>query len=79
MSSILRLESSRANGAKSRGPVTAAGKQTSAANAIHATGSVTLELLNRYEVRYSREYHRTLVYFKAHRSKISKQTEPNIG
>ena len=193
MSSLLRIASSRANGAKSRGPVTAAGKLASAANAIHATGPVTpegkarvsqnatrhgmlaqsvvlhsesdagftalladlidefqpetpsetrlieimavadwrrsrlwclemahythaihaqerandpiadhenseipsmhtalaftflcdhtrtLELLNRYEVRYSREYHRTLVYFKAQRGKISKQTEPNIG
>jgi hypothetical protein len=45
----------------------------------------SLELLNRYEVRYSREYHRTLVYFKALRaerrmmSQISKRTEPNIG
>jgi hypothetical protein len=45
----------------------------------------SLELLNRYEVRYSREYHRTLVFFRAQRaerrmnSKISKQTEPNIG
>jgi hypothetical protein len=119
MSSILRTESSRANGAKSRGPVSAIGKAASAANAIHAHGESdagftallaeildefqpetpseipsmhtalaftflcdhtrTLELLNRYEVRYSREYHRTLVYFKAQRGKISKRTEPNIG
>lgn len=47
--------------------------------------SRALELLNRYEVRYSREYQRTLVYFNAQRAErerkgqISKRTEPNIG
>ena len=196
---MLRIESSRANGAKSRGAVTKAGKIASAANSIHSTGPITsdgrarssqnairhgmlaasvvlpseaspaftellsglqdefqpetaserrlveimavadwrrsrlwclemaeyvhavhkqerlndpfadqenseipsmhtalaftslsddsraLELLNRYEVRYSREYHRTLMYFKALRnergkkSQISKRSEPNIG
>ena len=47
--------------------------------------SRALELLNRYEVRYSREYHRTLVYYNAQRAErrknnlISERTEPNIG
>jgi len=49
--------------------------------------SRALELLNRYEVRYSREYQRTLICFKAQRaerirdskSEISERTEPNIG
>jgi hypothetical protein len=47
--------------------------------------SIALDRLNRYEVRYGRDYHRTLVYFKALRaerrmkSQISKRTEPNIG
>jgi hypothetical protein len=43
MSSILRIQSSRANGAKSRGPVSPAGKRASAANAAHSTGPVTPE------------------------------------
>ena len=47
--------------------------------------SRALELLNRYEVRYSREYHRTLLYLKAlrreHQNKrqISKRSEPDLG
>jgi hypothetical protein len=43
MSSALRIESSRANGAKSRGPVTPAGKAASAANASRSTGPATPE------------------------------------
>jgi hypothetical protein len=47
--------------------------------------SRSLELLNRYEVRYSREYLRTLIYYKSQRSdrgknsQISKRTEPKTG
>jgi hypothetical protein len=47
MSSILRKEASRANGAKSHGPVSVAGKVASAANSIHAAGPVTPEGLAR--------------------------------
>jgi len=79
MSSTLRIAASRANGARSRGPVTEAGKLASAANGIHAHGAVTPEgqarsaqLLNRYEVRYSREYQRTLIYYKAQRAERMK-------
>jgi len=43
MTSILQKTSSRANGAKSRGPVTNAGKLISAANSAHAVGPVTPE------------------------------------
>jgi hypothetical protein len=47
--------------------------------------SRALELLNRYETRYAREYQRTLIYYKSQRAErerkgqISKRTEPNIG
>ena len=41
MSSILQIEASRANGAKSRGPVTLAGKLASLANSARSTGPVT--------------------------------------
>jgi hypothetical protein len=43
MSSILRIASSRANGAKSRGPLTEEGKRASAANSAKSTGPVTPE------------------------------------
>jgi hypothetical protein len=43
MSSILRIAASRANGAKSRGPVTVAGKLASLGNAAKSTGAVTPE------------------------------------
>ena len=41
--SPLQIAASRANGAKSRGPVTAAGKRASAANSANSTGPVTPE------------------------------------
>jgi hypothetical protein len=41
MSSILRIAASRANGAKSRGPVTAAGRLAALANSAKSTGPVT--------------------------------------
>jgi hypothetical protein len=47
--------------------------------------SRSLHLLNRYEVRYSREYRSTLIYYRAQRAdrerneRISKRTEPDIG
>jgi hypothetical protein len=41
MSSILRIAASRANGAKSRGPVTVAGRLASLANSAKSTGPVT--------------------------------------
>jgi hypothetical protein len=43
MSSILAIEASRANGAKSRGPVTIAGKLAALANSAKSTGPVTPE------------------------------------
>jgi hypothetical protein len=47
MSSILRAEASRANGAKSRGPVTDAGRRASQANSAKSSGPVTPEGLAR--------------------------------
>ncbi len=43
MSSKFRIAASRANGAKSRGPVTDEGKRIAALNTIHSTGPVTPE------------------------------------
>jgi hypothetical protein len=43
MSSSLRIQASRANGARSRGPVTEDGKRASAANSAKSTGAVTPE------------------------------------
>jgi hypothetical protein len=43
MSSRLRIDASRANGAKSRGPVTVAGRLASLANSAKSTGAVTPE------------------------------------
>jgi hypothetical protein len=43
MSSLARIAASRANGPKSRGPVTAEGKLASAANSARSTGPVTPE------------------------------------
>jgi hypothetical protein len=43
MSSILRIEASRANGAKSYGPVTVAGRLASLANSAKSTGAITPE------------------------------------
>jgi len=55
MSSILRIASSRANGAKSRGPITKAGKIASAANSIHSTGPVTPDGLTRSSQNSTRD------------------------
>src|SRR5580704_12356212 len=41
--SPLQIAAARANGAKSRGPITAAGKRASAANSANSTGPVTPE------------------------------------
>jgi hypothetical protein len=43
MSSTLRIDASRANGAKSRGPITVAGRLASLANSAKSTGPVTPE------------------------------------
>jgi hypothetical protein len=43
VSSQFRIAASRANGAKSRGPVTDEGKRTAALNSAHSTGPVTPE------------------------------------
>ena len=43
MSSLLQIAASRANGAKSRGPVTVDGKLASLANSARSTGPVTPE------------------------------------
>jgi hypothetical protein len=43
MKSRLQIAAARANGAKSRGPVTADGKRASAANSAQSTGPVTPE------------------------------------
>jgi hypothetical protein len=43
MSSSLRIDASRANGAKSRGPITIAGRLASLANSAKSTGAVTPE------------------------------------
>jgi hypothetical protein len=43
MSSILKIESARINGSKSRGPVTAIGRQASAANSAKSTGPTSPE------------------------------------
>jgi hypothetical protein len=43
MSSIIRIDSNRRKGAKSRGPTTPEGKEISAANAAHSTGPRTPE------------------------------------
>ena len=43
MSSLSKIASARANGAKSRGPVTAEGKRAAAANSAGSTGPVTPE------------------------------------
>jgi hypothetical protein len=43
MSSSLRIDASRANGAKSRGPITIAGRLASLANSAKSTGALTPE------------------------------------
>jgi hypothetical protein len=69
MSSKRRLSSSRANGAKSHGPITAAGKFASAQNATtHGLAAKTLVLTNE-----SRERFQTL--FESYQDELDPQTQ----
>lgn len=69
MSSQRRIQSSRANGAQSHGPVTAAGKLISSQNAaVHGLASKTLVLSNE-----SRERFQTL--FQSYMDELQPQTQ----